>query len=108
MNNDDLKIEIDKILDNIFNGEKDEEYENIKPTPNPIDFKLKHINDLKIGDEVVIEIPSICFYIGKVSFINKELNFIFLDGNTDEDDEDEIGINFIPNHDGYFKVPNYI
>ena len=75
-----------------------------------MEYKLKHINDLKIGDEVVIEIPTVCFYTGKVSFINKELNFIFLDGNTDEDDEDdeeETGIQFIPNKDGYFKVPNY-
>lgn len=73
--------------------------------PHNMEYKLKHINDLKIGDEVVIEIPTVCFYTGKVSFINKKLNFIFLDGNTD--DEDETGIQFIPNKDGYFKVPNY-
>jgi hypothetical protein len=70
-----------------------------------MEYKLKHIKDLKIGDEVAIEIPTVCFYIGKVSFINKKLKFIFLNGNTD--DEDEIGIQFIPNKDGYFKVPNY-
>ena len=72
-----------------------------------MEYKLKHINNLKIGDEVVIEIPTVCFYTGKVSFINKEQNFIFLDGNTDEDDDDEVGIQFIPNKEGYFKVPNY-
>ena len=56
-----------------------------------MEYRLKHINDLKIGDEVVIEIPTVCFCTGKISFINRELNFIFLDGNTDEDDEDETG-----------------
>jgi hypothetical protein len=64
--------------------------------------KLKHINDLKIGDKVIIEIPGFCSYIGKVSFINKELNFIFLDG--DPDDDEETGIMFIPDKNGYFNV----
>lgn len=69
---------------------------------------LKHINDLVIGDEILVEIPTVCWYVSKVIFINKELNFIFLEGNVDDDfneNEDASGIKFTPDKDGYFKVP---
>ena len=67
-------------------------------------MKLKHISDLEIGDEVVIEIPTVCDYTSKVVFINKELKFIFLEGNCDEESDEQEGIKFTPNKEGYFKI----
>jgi hypothetical protein len=64
-------------------------------------MKLKHINDLEIGDKILIDIPSVMIYTGVVSFINKDQKFVFIDGGIDDED----GIQFIPNKDGYFKVP---
>lgn len=61
---------------------------------------LKHIHDLEIGDEIIINIPTVCEYIGKVSFINKENGFIFLD----EDEDCQESIKFVPDKNGYFQV----
>lgn len=68
---------------------------------------FKHINDLVIGDEVVIEIPTVCSFTDKVVFVNKEQKFIFLESCVDigfDGDYEAYGIKFIPNQDGYFKV----
>lgn len=70
---------------------------------NHIETKRKHISDLKIGDDVVILIPTVMNCVGKVTFINLEKQFIFLDG--DIDDEEEYGIPFIPDSNGCFRVP---
>jgi hypothetical protein len=64
-------------------------------------MELKHITDLKIGDKILIDIPTVMIYTGTVSFINIDEKFVFLDGNIDDED----GIPFMPNEDGYFKVP---
>lgn len=71
-------------------------------------MKLKHINDLEIGDEILVEIPTVITLVEKVCFINKEKMFVFTEGNCDEDeedDEDAYGHALYPNKEGYFKIP---
>lgn len=73
---------------------------------NSIDYKLKHIDDLEVGDEIITTIPGVCDVVNKVVFINRDLNFVFTEGNSDDlDDEEQTGIKFSPNKEGYFKVP---
>jgi len=67
---------------------------------NNTQFKLKHITDLNINDEVIITIPGVTDYTGKVTFINLEHNFILLD----VEEEQEYSTPFKPNSDGYFKI----
>jgi hypothetical protein len=72
-------------------------------------MKLKTINEIKIGDRIIITIPTVGDYIEEVVFINRENNFVFLKDNCDniedlDNIEDQSGIAFTPNKDGYFRV----
>lgn len=75
--------------------------EPYKMKPEPPN-ELKNFDDIKIGDKLVIEVPTVFFYVGEVTFINRDLKFVFLD--EDPDDEDEYNIPFIPDKNGCFKV----
>jgi hypothetical protein len=72
-------------------------------------MKLKTINEIKIGDRIIITIPTVGDYIEEVVFINREHSFVFLKDNCDaiedlDNIEDQSGIAFTPNKDGYFRV----
>lgn len=64
-------------------------------------MKKKHISSLVIGDEIIVIIPAVTQYIGLVSFINEKENFIFIDGDIDDED----GFAIIPDDEGYYKIP---
>ena len=71
----------------------------------PLDFKgfeMKHISELKIGDIILIHIPTVCFVASKVHFINLDKRFVFVDG--EEDDVDEYNHAFFPNEDGFYRI----
>ena len=102
--NEYTKDEIDQILDGIFdeitkNPINISHYQNDIPHVETI---KKHITDLEFGDDVCILIPTVMNYIGKVTSINLEKQFMFLDG--DIDDEDEIGLPILPDKDGCYNL----
>lgn len=91
---------MERIFESLFNSSdtsKLEEKVLIKP-----DHVMTHIDDLRIGDEILIEIPTICYHIGRVHFINRKEKFVFIDG--DENDEDEFNFQFFPDENGFYSV----